>query len=503
MTRRPIRRTARLSEAALDPSTGSLEYKELLPTWRKLEAVLGGTSTMRAAATEYLPQHEGESQKRYEKRLKVSIFTNYTKMTRNYWIGKPYSKPVTFTQETDPYIVNDFAKDVDLSGNDITVVTRDWFQKGIEKRIAYCLVEYPSLPPELQGRTVTKADEEKYNLRPYWCIIPAESMLSYVTVRRGGDNVVVHMRHYDNEVVYEGFEEKIKYRIREYNRTQVFGADGEQLPDVVTVTTWEMNDQKKWINTGTTTLTLDTITCVRFDTGEFELDNLADLNICHWQSSSDQRNCLTAARFPILAGSGVDTDTAVTIGPYEYLSAKDPQGMWYYVEHTGAALSAGDTDIEGLVADMAMYGAEMLKQRPDRQTATAAILDTSQATAPLQMQVHNFVACVNLALKYTMMWANIPDGVAQAVINTDFALTSEQTAQVDNLHNGYKSGAISHDQYINGLIELKALPPGFDKAANNTQLDADAQKKVDQALAMAQANAKPQDNQNNPPPKKG
>lgn len=495
MTRRPVRKTVRMSEAAMDPSTASLSYQAMAPIWKMIDTVVSGTRAMRCEANEMLPQHEGEGDKRYKERCAVSVLTNYTSLTLDYWVGKPFGKPVQISQDSAPEII-DFTDDVDQCGNDITVVCKDWFYKGMRDQIAYCLVSYPALPPELVGKTVTKADEEKYGLKPYWCILPATSVLAVRSQMRNGMEAVMHLRHYDNVTEYIGFEEVLVYQIKEYNRNipppNEDGTPSDQ-PDYVTITNWRLDPQtKKWAKTSTYTQTQPNIPLVTFNTGKMELEDLAYLNILHFQSASDQRNCLTVARFPILAGSGVDKKTSVTIGPYEYLAAADVNSKWYYVEHTGAALQAGQDDLDGLVADMALYGAEMLKQRPDRQTATAAVLDTAQTTAPLQIHVHSFASAVNMALYYTKLWMDLPeDAIAKAVVNTDFALTNEQSAQVDNLYKARASGAISNDQLIAGLVELKALPVGFNADQNKKELDAEAQAKIkeqaDTAKAMADA----------------
>lgn len=491
MTRRPVRRTVRMSEAAMDPSTASLAYQAMAPMWKQIDTVIGGTATMRAAGQDVLPQHEGEGDKRYKERVAVSVLTNYTSLTLDYWVGKPFGKPVQITKDTAPEII-EFSDDVDSCGNDITVVCKDWFYKGLKDQIAYCLVSYPSLPPELQGKTVTKADEEKYGLRPYWCIMPACSVLSVRKQMRNGMEAVMHLRHYDNTVEYIGFEEVLVFQIKEYNRyIPQPNADGtpSDSPDFVVITDWRRDPEtKKWAKVAEYQQSQPDIPLVEFNTGKMELEDLSFLNILHYQSASDQRNCLTVARFPILAGSGVDKKTSITIGPYEYLASAEVNSKFYYVEHTGAALQSGQDDLDGLVADMALYGAEMLKQRPDRQTATAAVLDTAQTTAPLQVHVHSFASAVNMALYYTKLWMGLPEGtVAVAVVNTDFALTNEQSTQVDNLYKARSSGAISNKQLINGLIELKALPAGFNAQENEKELDEEARKELDKTVETAKA----------------
>src|SRR5690606_23373074 len=131
------------------------------------------------------------------------------------------------------------------------------------------------------------------------------------------------------------------------------------------------------------------------------LADLAHLNVEHWQSKSDQRNVLTVSRFPILAAAGVPADQKVTIGPNNFLTTDDVQGKWYYVEHTGAAIAAGQTDLESLEDQMATYGAEYMRKRPGDETATGRALDSAESSSYLAATVRDFQDCVELAMQYT------------------------------------------------------------------------------------------------------
>src|SRR6185295_4553940 len=89
-----------------------------------------------------------------------------------------------------------------------------------------------------------------------------------------------------------------------------------------------------------------------FMTGEPPLEELADLNVAHWQSSSDQRNILTVARVPILFGTGIEGNEKLEIGASSMIRTSDPNAKLTYVEHTGAAIGAGERDLERLEFQM-------------------------------------------------------------------------------------------------------------------------------------------------------
>lgn len=481
------RRSARQSKAALNPATPSLEYKALQADWALISTVLGGTGAMRAAGKSLLPQHEGESTIRYKDRLNSSVLTNFTSMTLDHWCGKPFTKPATLSEDTDDEIKK-LADDINLCGDELTVVLKEWFTLGMAKRKAYCLVDFPEVPGHLRGR-VTLADERRLNLRPYWVIIPAEAVIAPRKERVNGEDVFTNVRFYDNITVYDGYEEKVQVRIREYDRNVVerdeFGE--EKVVEIRQRIHTRRDGKADEYDAGPwKVVDIDRIPLVEFDTKKLELLDLAYLNVTHYQSTSDQRNCLTTARFPILAGSGVDSDTVITIGPYAFLSAKDSAAEFYYVEHSGSALDAGQVDIDKLEEAMALYGAEMLKQRPDRETATSRVLDQAQHTAPLQVHTFAFISAVDMALYITKLWMDKGEEVvARVVIDTDFAMSSEDSAKVDNLKELRKTGDVSREQLLKGLKDAKGLPENFDEAANTRELNAEAESKAKTALEAA------------------
>lgn len=485
----PVRRSA----AALDPSTPSLAVKTMAPRWRLMSDTLGGTETMRANAAEYLPQHQGEADKRYQERCKTALFTNYVRLTSEFLIGKPFSKPVVFTKDTVDEI-KALEDDLDLCGNDLTTVLKDWFTKGFEKNVAYCLVEFPEAPSKEDGAPVTKEEQERLSLRPYWVILPAEAVISAVPARINGEEQFIHLRYWDCEVVQDGYEEKIVERIREWNAIPT--PEGGTQVQVIT----HVKYGKNWITSGPVRHpTIDRVPLVKFETnneGRPELLDLAYINVTHFQSESDQRASLTVARFPILAGSGVDEEKSIVLGPYQFLASSDVQSKYYYVEHTGSALEAGSSDLTALEDKMALYGAEMLKERPDRQTATSAILDNAQTTSPLQRIVFMFKSAVEQALYYTKLWLELDEEAeARIEINTEFALTKEQGQKIDNLKELRKMGEISRKQFLEGLKEAGALSPNFNIDDNTKELKAEAQEKVNMeteaALKIAAARPQP------------
>jgi uncharacterized protein DUF4055 len=463
--------------ASADPSTPSLAYKGMGADWAIINTTLGGTAAMRAAGQTYLPKHMGEKQKNYDERLNTAVFTNFMRLTLDFLVGKPYSEVVQFRQNTPAELLA-LESDMDLCGNDVTTVTKDFFWKGMAKGWSYLMVEYPTV----NETEITLAQAQNSNLRPYWVILNAENVISDVSARINGKDEHVHVRILNSQTVRNGYDEIIVNRIFEYNLISDLDPITSAVVDYHVEVTVFKQDGKNWpVEQPARTLQIiKRIPLVKFQTndeGRPEVIDLAYLNVTHWQSMSDQRACLTMARFPILAGSGMSEDDGKVVGPYELLTTSDPTAKFYYVEHNGQALNAGDNDVGGLEDKMAMYGAQMLKKRPGRETATSRVLDEAENLSPLQIIVLRFMSSLESACDYTLQWLQAEEAQDSETygidVKLDFALSSEQEAQMSFFENARLQGDISRENF---WLQAKALgycPQDFNIETNETQLAAE------------------------------
>lgn len=497
MARAATRSRPNKNSPALNPATPSLAYREMHPRWALINAVLGGTETMRLAGEHLMPKHEGESQLHYDDRLSSAVLTNFLRLTVEFLVGKPYSEKAKFRDSTPPSL-KALETDIDYRGNDLTSVTKDFFFKGMAKGFAYLMVEYPGQNQE----EMTLADIQTAGLRPYWCVITPELVLSERTARINGKETFTHLRIFNTQTEPNGYDEVAVNRIFEYNLIPGDPNNKDDGDFVVTVTVHRQMSQKNndWqIEQAPVQMRLmNRIPCVKFQTnadGRPELLDEAYLNTAHWQSSSDQSSCLTMARFPILAGSGVDEQNGRVIGPYELLVTSDPTAKFYYVEHNGIAIGVGSGDIAALEDKMAMYGAELLKKRPGRETATARTIDEVQSMAPLQIIVLQFMSALEQACDYTLQWLQDPTAQDENTygvdVNLDFAMTDDQQRQMTWMENARLQGDVSREQFFAAAKMLGYMPESFNITKNQSELAVERQDYLKQLEAIAAAKPDP------------
>lgn len=461
-----------------DPSTTSAAWDSMIEKWLRIETLLGGTDAMREAGQTYLPRHDQETDANYTDRLQSATLFNMLELTLDTLVGKPFSDPVVFKDET-PEPIAELGKDIDLQGSDISSFCREWFREGMAKAFAHVLVDFPSLSEEERaGRTL--ADDRRDNRRPYWVLIKPERVIDVKAEVVGGQERITHFRFVESMTVRDGFAERVVERIRvlEPGRFEV----------------WEKQEKgrnrkrDKWVVVEQGETGLDFVPVVTFYSnrqdlalGKPPLDDLVHLNIRHWQSTSDQINILTVARFPMLAVSGAtdQTGNVMAIGPRQLLGTRDPNGKFYYVEHDGRAIEAGRQDLMDLEEMMASYGAEFLKRRPGNATATSRALDSAESTSTLQDHVIRFVDAVNKTLKVTAAWMNLDEGGA-VDITTDFSMGGADAAALRTLltaryGDNRQPGDLSREDFLAELRRMGILGDDFDPRSNLARLMIEAE----------------------------
>ncbi len=478
------------------PATTSLAYDEMVPKWRVIDTLLGGTEAMREAGELYCPKHREETDEGYRGRLMGSVLTNFVEQTLDTLAGKPFTDPVVVNDDVPEVIKEQILPDVDLQGNKLDVFCRKAFRIGMAKAFCHILVDMPAPAPTPAGTVRTLADDRREGVRPYWVLLQPEAVFFMRSEIEGGAEVLKHVRIVETYTEMDGFSEVVKTRIKvlepgkvtQYVRNEKRSRNGKEVWDLDN--TWQTG--LDYIPLVTFYADRDGLMC-----GKPPLLDLAWLNIAHWQSTADQRHVLTVARFPILACSGATKDDSdpVVVGPNKVLYNEDPNGKFYYIEHTGAAIEAGRKDLQDLEAACQAYGAEFLKQQPGDQTATGRALDSAESSTDLASIAGIFEDAIAQVLDMTADWLKIAGGVGGTVVVTkDFDLEAQEAAGMTAVQAARASRDISREAYLKALMDRGYLPEDFDPEKDGELL----LQEQDTALARAGFNLDPLGNPKEP-----
>lgn len=463
---RSVSTSASLTNDPKKPDFRCEFYTDQAPRWCMIDALLGGTESMRAAGERYMPRFDTEAQSNWRRRLESAVLLNYFRKTVVGYTGKPFGKPVEIPEDLDDSL-KEILEDVDGNGTDFHTFAQTGFEKGVSKGIVHALIDFPDMPAD-----ATAEDDSK--TQPRVMLIEAESLIG--ARRNSDDGNLDQVRIYECSVEPDGeFGEKTVERVRVIERT-----------------TWRVYKRdklgKRWNIEASGTNSLGEISLVTFRTdpegfmrSRPPLLDLAYKNIEHWQSSSDQRNVLTVARFPILVGAGVNPQDPMTIGPNNYIGLREPSASLKFVEHGGAAINAGRTDLEDIKAEMAILGLTLLlPQQSGAPTATAKAVDGAESVTELQRLVGLYENFLNEVNYWIARWNGMDHEEAcdlpKIHINQDYAKLLNMDAGVQSLLAARASKDISRSALIAALKRRNILPQDFDEEDDQELLDEEAAK---------------------------
>jgi hypothetical protein len=140
---------------------------------------------------------------------------------------------------------------------------------------------------------------------------------------------------------------------------------------------------------------------------------------------------------------------------------RDPNGRFYYVEHTGRAIASGKDDLEMLEDRMAAYGAEFLRRQISGRTAFERAQDAGEATSNLKSMATQFEVSLNTALEVTGMWLGI-DKVGTVKVNKHHTVEEDKSDPLTILGSARERGDISLKTFLDQLKRGKSIDDSVD-----------------------------------------
>lgn len=429
----------------------------MLAAMHKGRTLMGGTTAMRDAGVEYLPQFPSESKDAYDARLQSSwLFNGFRKTVRD-MTGRVFSKPVELADDA-PEQLRGWCDNIDMQGRDLSTFSRDLLEDMLSGAgIAYIFID----APRREG-TVTRAAAQALNLRPYLTHLKVEDVLGWRTETLYNVTRLVQLRIAESVTEPDPKDEFKDVAVEQIRVLDLI--DGRVQVRIYRKT----GVRKEWAVVDEYLTEQDAIAVVPvyanrtgFMTAAPLLDDLADINVAHWQSQSDQRNILHVARVPILFGAGLG-DAEITIGANTAVTAESPESKLMWVEHSGAAIGAGRQDLKDLEFQMETFGLQLLTARPGAQSATGEMLDANKETSILAMVADSLQDALEQAL---MMMAKMGglDAQPTATVNKDFGVTMMTAQDITALLSAVTTGNLSRQTFIEelarrGVIRSDVMP---------------------------------------------
>lgn len=431
---------------ATEPDSRSPALAGMEADQKMLADLMAGTRAMREAGVTYLPKWPAEEEDAWRRRRDTATLFPAYRRTVSVMVGKPFSKALTLGDDV-PEQIREWAEDIDLEGVNLHAFAAEMFGETFYG-LAGILVDAPPLMEQAPGRPMTRAEQRAANVRPYFVRVRHDQILGYRTAVVNGARVLTQLRLAENATVEDG-----EYGEKTVKRVRILTPGAFRVLEKVEATG---STAATWTEISNGTTGLDAIPFVPlygwrkgFMVGKPPLLDLAFLNVKHWQSQSDQDTILHVARVPILAVSGADEKTSLTIGGSSAVMLP-AGGEMKWVEHTGAAIEAGQDSLEALEEQMIQAGAELLVKKPGQRTATESNNDAEANKSDLQRMVETFEDGLDQALQFMADYASLPSG-GHVSLFKDFGAGSLSEASGQLVLAMNQAGLISDETTINEM----------------------------------------------------
>ncbi len=432
-----------MADAIAQVNTKHPDYILMEPGWELIDALNGGTRAMKAAGQKWLPKEDKEPLDRYKVRLsRAVLFNGYRKGIKDL-SRRPFSKPVSLTGGNLPEQLLGIKERTDAEGRNLTQFCRQLLEIAINRGLVHILVDYPQQP------AATKAEERERQLQPIFTAIDPKNLINWRWEKASnGEKVLTMICIAETETEDDGdFGSKVKQRVRVISRQsdslyvwQLWGLGGDKED------TWVVIHEGPW-TVGKITLATAYLTPTGFMTAEPPMEDLADVNLAHYQTLSDHRNFLRFAMTGLLGAFGFKPEESSTIvwGTNNVAQCENADGRLETVEFGGEATTAGKEHLQHLQELMQALGMQpLIVRQSGNDTATGRAIDEGNGSCDLQSWVRSIEGAVSQAYRYAADWCNVTLPKEFGVdIFDDFGLTLQNAGDKDWLLKVWQAGGIS------------------------------------------------------------
>lgn len=422
-----------MDSASID--TPCAEYTAMEARWKLPLALLGGSQAMRDGATDWLPQHRFEAQDDYRRRIRYSNLYPGFESALETVSSRPFEQSVKLTLpegETLPDWLQAIVDDMDLRGSNLTSFVSQFFRCGWKFGLAHVVSRFPKDAPTENARDMAAS-----GARPFFELWSPHQVIGWRwALSKAGAVVFEHVRLAEDVTIPVG----------------TWGESKQKQIRVITPTEWAIYrpGQGSWtrVDGGAHTFgrvpirTYYVKRASRDDgfsgvmTALPPLEAVAETNLAHFRSSADQRNILTTARVPILFGKQLGDrkpGETLAIGPNSIVETTDKDGDLKFVEHTGAAIEAGERDLAHLETEMQVQGMQPFASKVEV-TATKENRDEAKSTSQIKRSIRDAEAFVLQLLADAAEWSGetLPEGLGVQIFD-DFALLERAAEDMQHL----------------------------------------------------------------------
>jgi hypothetical protein len=434
----------------------SKRYLELEEERELSRALMKGTKGMIEEGEKFMPRHPAEEEPNYQVRLKSTTLYGSYRNTILKMCGKVFSKPVLVNPDV-PIGIGEILDNIDGQGRNITSFLFDVMVKGLQDGISFIFVDYTAIKqPEEGSPILTALDVKNMGARSTAILYDASQILDWKSENIGGVQTLtcIRIKECANEPAPDdewGEKEVEQIRVLRPGRYELWR---KQSKSGSLVDEWYLYDD------GITAISY--IPLIPYYTnregfleGLPPLQPLAELCKQHWNSSSEQVQALTFARFAMMVFSGVEKGSIGKVGPNVIIELSDPQAKGSRIETAGEGIKAGSDDIKDIEQRMLSAGMTARVETKSGVTATASAIDSTDADSILMAWATSLEDVANQMLWFMADYEGLSEG-GTVEINKSFAM-QQPTGTVTELIALFTANGIDVETLLDELQRRDVL----------------------------------------------
>lgn len=461
--------------------------------WSLCDDLDAGVRKMRFRAEDRLPREQMEERADYARRLERSYLYPGLTNALNSAVSKAFSKPVTV--ENAPPEFDYLETNCDDKGSDLTQFLRSVMRTGVKHGVAHVLVDFSA---QVNPQAATKATDAEIKPHAFFRLIEAPKLVSWTETKLADGTVGL------TEVRFLEYADKPdgKFGSREHEYVRIVRADSWELWENEAYAQRQLTSGESFEFYRDGTRRVQNFKLVKEGTfGPIDgfqsvplvsyytqrtgfmrarpaLMDLAETNLIHWQSASDQRNIMHVVRVPLLFATGFteqETSGGLTLGAGSFVKSSNFEANLRYVEHSGQAVDLGARDLETLEKHMEIMGVRPQVERSGDATATQSVISEGRANTDVQAWIEglNTAAEQMYAKAGEWMGVEMPESLEIKVF-ADFAAGNGAVDEILSLIAMREKGQITSETFLTEVKRRGFLTDTFDIDAEVDALEGEA-----------------------------
>jgi len=456
--------------------------------------LMGGNRAMRKGSSKWLPREENERIQNYRIRVGRSTCFPFYKDTVQDLASKPFTRPVEVTGA--PSSMTEFLRDVDGTGQDMTVFSRDLMAGAIHRGMYHVLVDalgtgdtaadvskrrvYVRKIDPLDVLDIRDSADSAGRMHVIYCRFLMTRSVNNDTFSQEVENVIVELeRGIGDEVGY-----KVEYRLD--------SSSGDWLPG-----------PSKAYNPGGVGIPMFTL--YTNQTGYFEaepaLEDLAWVNLAHYQSRADHAHVMRVARLITLVTTGFKSPAKardpnekgrenISLGPLSRINNPNEAAKAFFLEPSGRSIELSMEDMGQLEKEANRLGARYHSSGKSHVTAQSIISDNQKLSNNLNSFCVRMETVLQHILEAVSEWLNAGAEIV-VTVNKEFDAKLDFDGGAKAL--GVMTDVLTPRQKIMEAVRYGFLRADFPIEENLAELSEIAEEMEERMLAQEDASMKGED----------